>query len=110
MFQPKSNQVRRAPRKLLIEIEGFWKKGMLASLVYMPTEELKLINPACGKRLLGRSFQISLKFGKMYEKETVFALPYKILASGFNSSGRRSLREVSVAPHCLPTIWQGKNL
>lgn len=43
-------------------------------------------------------------------EETVLVLACKSLASGYNSSGRRDLKEESVAPQRLPTTWQGKNL
>lgn len=43
-------------------------------------------------------------------EDTVLVLACKSLASGYNSSGRRDLKEEAAAPHCLPTTWQSKNL
>ena len=84
MFQPQTIQVRRAPRKLPIEIGGLGKNGILTSFVYMPTEELQLTDPPCGKKtktnkqtnFLGEPFMYPWNLENYMNKMTVFALPY----------------------------------
>lgn len=58
----------------LIEIGVFWKDGKLASLFYMPIEELKLTHPPCGQRLLRRGFHLSLEFGEVHEQDDISPL------------------------------------
>lgn len=76
MFQPQPIQVRRAPRKLPIEIGGLGKNGILTSFVYMPAEELQLSGSPCGKniknKLLGRAFHVSLELRELYEQNDCF--------------------------------------
>lgn len=74
LFQSQPNQVRNAPREHFIEIGVFWKDGILASLVHMPIEELKLTHPPCGQRLLRRAFCLSPEFGEVHEQNDISPL------------------------------------
>lgn len=51
-----------------IETGGFWKNRIVASLVYVTTEEMKLTDLPCGRRLLERGFHVSLEFGEIHKQ------------------------------------------
>lgn len=81
MLQPQPIQVRRAPRKLPIEIGGLGKNGILTSFVYMPAEELQLSDSPCGKNTKKQTswekpFMYPWNLENYMNKMTVFDLPY----------------------------------